>query len=376
MGEGSIRTAKLSAARAQAFRQNFLWQSAASFKLGSPLYGTLLAQAADLLGTGGMLDQVLGPWQGIPASDLPALRWAGALHFLALSGQAPLLARHYPSCAGTPDFSVIWDAIDGLSHQHLDFIQDFMKSPPQTNEVQRSALIVPALHYLAAAMMPARAPTIELLEIGASAGLNQYPDRVAIDFGSFELGSNHPAIRLKAKWYGPALAQADFSIVARSGCDLNPIDIASTQGALRLQSYIWPDQLDRLARLRQAIDALAYDPPQLSQSPASQWLTDRLQQAQSADIRLIFHSYVWIYLPPAERAAIVQAITYAAERTNAGRQLAWLRLEDDEAGHQHLMTVTTWPGGVTRVLAHGSPHGQWLHWRDFDNQLLKTNLNE
>jgi len=133
------------------------------------------------------------------------------------------------------------------------------------------------------------------------------------------------------------------------------------QGALRLQSYIWPDQLERLARLRQAIEVVRHDPPQITAEPAARWLDDRLSQQQSADIRVLFHSFVWIYLPPAERDAIIQTVACAAERTSADRQLAWLRLEDDAAGKQHVMTVTTWPGGHERVLAHGSPHGQWLH---------------
>jgi len=83
--------------------------------------------------------------------------------------------------------------------QHADFIRDFMKSPPQTNEVQRSAMIVPALHYLVAAVTPDHVPSIELLEIGASAGLNQYPDRVQVDYGRLYPSDWNPDLAAQGK---------------------------------------------------------------------------------------------------------------------------------------------------------------------------------
>ena len=113
----------LSPDRAAQIRTNFEWQSVAAFKLGSAFYGCLFSQAATQIDRGQPLDRILARWAGIPASDLPALRWAGALHFLALSEQAPRLARHYPSCGGAPSWDEIWRDIDAVQGQFYEFMK-------------------------------------------------------------------------------------------------------------------------------------------------------------------------------------------------------------------------------------------------------------
>jgi len=108
MGEGAFKKARLSVPRAEALRQNFLWQSAASFKLGSPLYGSLLAEAADLLGAGGDLDQSRWtPGRAFPqvicllcAGREPCTIWRSP-------GMRLCLPATIPVAAVRPDFSTI-----------------------------------------------------------------------------------------------------------------------------------------------------------------------------------------------------------------------------------------------------------------------------
>lgn len=40
----------------------------------------------------------------------------------------------------------------------------------------------------------------------------------------------------------------------RRGCDLCPVDVNDERAALRLQSFVWPDQTERLQRLRAAME--------------------------------------------------------------------------------------------------------------------------
>jgi hypothetical protein len=346
----------LDKSRLAEIHQSFAWQAKAAAALGSPIYTYLFETAASQLGKGLMLDQIMAQWVGFAKTDLPALRWAGGLHYLALAGQAPELARHFPSCGGHPDFGTLWAAIDQTQAGHAGFLVQFMTRPPQTNEVQRSALILPGLNWIAALA----GSDMELLEIGSSAGLNQFPDHVRVDYGGFTLGPKDAALNLVATWHGPTLADRPIHVSARGGCDLTPIDASSSEGALRLQAYIWPDQVDRMARLRSAL-ALGLAPV-IDPSPAADWLAARLIRPQAASVRVIYHSYVWAYIPAAERSAITKLIEAAATCLSPGQSLAWLRAEDDEEQRNHYLSLSLWPMSIDQRLARCNPHGQWLHW--------------
>ena len=49
----------------------------------------------------------------------------------------------------------------------------------------------------------------------------------------------------------------------RVGLDLDPVDVTTDEGALRLRSFVWPDQPERLERLDRAIAAVRAEPPEL-----------------------------------------------------------------------------------------------------------------
>jgi hypothetical protein len=46
---------------------------------------------------------------------------------------------------------------------------------------------------------------------------------------------------------------APLRVTSRAGCDPRPLDPRSEEGALTLTSYVWPDQVERLERLRAAL---------------------------------------------------------------------------------------------------------------------------
>src|SRR5439155_1473052 len=64
---------------------------------GSPLYGTLLEQAARDVEAGGPAGAALQGHETDPPGSVLALRFMGAVHRLVLQGRAPALAQHYPS---------------------------------------------------------------------------------------------------------------------------------------------------------------------------------------------------------------------------------------------------------------------------------------
>ena len=71
--------------------------------------------------------------------------------------------------------------------EHREELVRAWADPPQTNEVARSAVLLPALLHLSA-----RHPglPLTLLEIGSSAGLNLWPDGWRYDFGTWSWGQD------------------------------------------------------------------------------------------------------------------------------------------------------------------------------------------
>lgn len=206
-------------------------------------------------------DRILG-WQGDPSSnaDSVPLRIAGGLHALILTDKARALAAAYASGDDPTDTAL------AMIRQHPDFLLDWLTSPPQTNEVRRSAPLIAAAHWLTARF---GLPLI-LSELGASAGLNLLWDHYALRSGDQSFGPANPALILTPDWTGPLPTPAPPTILDRRGVDLNPLDPVTDH--LRLLAYLWPDQPDRIARTRAAQDLAAQIRPRLTTpTPPTGW---------------------------------------------------------------------------------------------------------
>lgn len=104
--------------------------------------------------------------------ELPP-RVMGALHRLALAGDAPALAAHYPSTGGRFEPEGAWRALLDAARAHSPAIRARLRSNVQTNEVQRCAVLLGGFLRVASATgLPLR-----VREVGSSAGLNLLFDR-------------------------------------------------------------------------------------------------------------------------------------------------------------------------------------------------------
>ncbi|WP_304613905.1 DUF2332 family protein, partial [Paracoccus sp. (in: a-proteobacteria)] len=121
----------------------FAHQARACAALGSPLTAQLCRTLPQVLADGPVADRVLG-WTGDPstAADSLPLRLCGALHALVLTGQAHDLARAYDG--GVVDPALLRRVLD----DHAETILSWLDSPPQTNEVARSAALIGAARFL------------------------------------------------------------------------------------------------------------------------------------------------------------------------------------------------------------------------------------
>ena len=77
----------------------------------SPLYAQTVKLALADYRAGGVMRRFFERNPARKAMSTPGVRLMGALHFLALRGEAPEIARHLPSCGGDADAQALWNAM-------------------------------------------------------------------------------------------------------------------------------------------------------------------------------------------------------------------------------------------------------------------------
>ena len=85
----------------------------------------------------------------------------------------------------------------------------------------------------------------------------------------------------------------------------------------RLQSFVWPDQIERLELLQRAIDAASKLPIEVVPSTAGDFVDEVLRDQRPGEITVIYHSIMWLYVPSDEREHITEAINAAGRRATA-----------------------------------------------------------
>jgi hypothetical protein len=330
------------------------------------LYAGLLARAADDIEADGVLAQVLAGHEADPGPSALALRLAGAVHRLVLDGRAPGLAAYYPSVGGHPVVDKAWLAFrDTVAANERD-VRALLASPPKTNEAGRSAVLLGGLLHVARETgLP-----IRLLEIGASAGLNLRLDHFLFHLDHTPpIGDPRSPVVLQQPWtpggaWPPVDARLD--IVERRGCDTDPVNAGNDDGLLRLMSYVWPDQTDRLERLRGAAAIAQRIPAPVEKLTAAHFLERELADSWDGVATVVWQSVVWQYLEPMERNAVQKTLLNAGAKATSNAPVAWLTFEprrvNDRDWFVFLATLMLWPGSDERVIAEAQGHGPPVVW--------------
>jgi hypothetical protein len=326
--------------------------------LGSPFTAMLLRALLQDPQPAGALCDVIGVWPGDPGVDILPLRVAGALHALVLTGQAPALAAVYPPNSA-PNAAKVARVLEQVLVEHRAYVTEFLKSPPQTNEVARAGVLLGG--FLTAARAT-RLP-LRLLEIGASAGLNLLWDQFHYRLREGEWGDPASPVQLAPTWDGnlPPLEAAIF-VAARHACDISPVDVRDTQQALRLRAYVWADQAERLARLEAAMSLARGMNVLPEKANATDFLRRHLAGAHPGEATIVYQTIMWNYVADADKATITETIHEAAKRATGAAPLGWLRFDLESKDSFPSLTLTLWPDGATTRLATANPHGASVAW--------------
>ncbi len=328
-------------------------------ELGSPFMVRLLGCSVRLLQRDAVARALLDHPE--PLSGLVPLRWAAALHDLALQGKAPWAAL-WAAPAGAGD-DALDAALAAAVERESTHLADYIAHAPQTNEVQRSAALLPGLLMVAQAV---RQP-LRLIELGASAGLNLWCERWYHDMGAWRWGDARSPVQLSGEWRGAVpVLPSTLDIAARAGCDLAPIDLRDAQQRRRLQAYVWADQATRLARLQAALlataDLQARHALVIERADALAFAQQQLAQQHPGQTQVVMHSVFWRYLDEASRRGLQTAIESAGEHATADAPLAWLSMEQPHPDAHAELRCRLWPGGADTLLARVHPHGNWVEW--------------
>ena len=339
-------------------------QGAGCTALGSPFYRALCDQLVVDVGIDGPASQVLAPFADAPFEAAYVLRFLAGVHRLVLSGAAPALARHFPSTGGDGDAVEAMARIAELLAEPPEEVLDALTRPPQTNEVGRSVALASGLIAIADELrMPLR-----LREIGASAGLNLRLDSYWYEQSSHGWGNPASPVRFVDLWEGGAPPfESGATIVDRRGCDRNPIDVTTDDGALTLMSYVWPEPSERFARARAAISMALDNPVTIDRADVEDWLPQQLEDRQTGTVLVVFHSVVWQYLDIPTRTSIATRLHEAGTSAGTAAPLAWLRLEPHPETYAPAeLRLVLWDGRTEdpqhRLLATTSFHGGPINW--------------
>jgi len=300
--------------------------------------------------------------QAPPEAHVPNDLHVAARYLTLLDPSLPLAAVYEPDFVGDAT-APFCDLI--LSHK-AEILELLATRYVQTNEVNRTAAIAPLVNRIAER---AQSP-IALIDVGCSGGLNLLLDRYRINVGNVGLGPLDARLHLHAENRGAPVTATPADIEWRRGIDRNPIDLTDPDEARWLESLVWPDQPERLARLRAAIEEAQANPLPLVKADAVEGLRAALADAPADLLALVVTTWVVFCFPEDLRRE------FEATILEADRPTAWLAMEmagvvpgidlppaPDDDGEVSAMTLVT--GGAGRkptreFLGWTHPHGAWV----------------
>lgn len=259
--------------------------------------------------------------------------------------------------AGTPA-SV--KEFDHAVEEHTDAIAEVMLTrTTQTNEPGRCAVLLPSLARIEG--------PLDLLEVGASAGLCLLPDFYGYDWGRNRLapparsGLDAPLFQCHVTHNTP-LPVRHPEIVWRAGLDLNPLDVSNDEDVAWLETLVWPEHHERLARLRKALGIVRAERPRIVAGDLRQDVHALIAEAPGDATVVVFHTAVLSYVADqSDRDAFGAAMA-------DDPRVTWLSNESPRTFPRFAEAAAPVPEDMFLLAVEGrprawtGPHGQEIRW--------------
>lgn len=341
-----------------------------------PLYHRLCLGAADD-------PEVVALLAGVPGRQRRPNLLLAAVHDELLAGADHPLAAWYPSVvtSARPVGSIGSDddpypAFRSLCLESSRLPVVVATRTTQTNEVGRSGALLPAFATVEAGV----AGPLGLIELGASAGLNLAFDRYAYDYA--EDGSLAPvtgsAVTLTPRSRGPHAIPVPSrfpDVAGRVGIDRHPVDIIDSESARWLVACQWPDQIDRLNRVRAAIEVVRTDPPLVEEGDMVTAVDRLVGTVAPHGHPCVYATWALAYLTFDEQRRLLATL----DTIGSARDLSFLFAEQPDevpglpmpgpaggsgSGPATVLVWIRWRHGnrSEQRLADMHPHGRWISW--------------
>ena len=285
-----------------------------------------------------------------------------AVHFLLARYPEEPLRMYYASLGGTrPADSGAADLLEEFCLRRREELVPIIRTRlTQTNEVRRSAVLLPAFCSVA----EGSGQPLSLIEIGPSAGLNLLFDRYQYRYGDLRVGAESPVLldcEPRSAMPGLGIPEVCF----RRGVDINPLNVANDDDVSWLRALLWPEHTDRLALMNAAIEVARREPPRLLRGDVLELLPGLVAEAPGRSAVTVFATFVLNQFParaleqlrtllldlsrrrPLHMVVMGFSEFVAPGSPRAGDTSVWvLRLEGGE--------------GRYRLSSRANPHGRWI----------------
>jgi hypothetical protein len=285
-----------------------------------------------------------------------------SLHLLALRGHAILAPIYRDARRGLltePQFAA--QQVLKVVRSEPELVRKELHRSTQTNEPGRSAVFQAVI-----ALLAVEQPSINLIDVGTSAGINLYFDKFPVR----ERDDDNPLTLVCHDETNVDRSLRLPEVLTRVGIDSSPLDLSVDDDRLWLQACLWPEEPRRMARL----DAIIATRPSW---PATTVLTgtvaDRLSEAMAPGdpscLTVVISSYVAAYFSNDDQIAYFNDMS---ERCAVGN-VAWISLEspfmvdwptsstNSEAARKgSTQVLVTEPGGTPNEWGWCHHHGHWL----------------
>ena len=282
-----------------------------------------------------------------PTQRRPNLLLA-AIHYSILCDPSDELAEWYPTVGGSrsPSDGGLGPAIDALLHSRFAELQALVTTgATQTNEVGRSAVVLPAL----SSIHDHEEKSLGLVEVGTSGGLNLRLDSFAITYRrasepDVRIGPEDSSVHISCDTSRslepiPVEAMRALRIGSRIGSDLNPLDVNDDLQVRWLQALIWPDEVGRFNRLSSALALARTVPVTVVQADAVEIAAEHLLAVPSDQHPVLLTTWMLTYLPEPRRRSLVENLEAVARR----RPFSWVCME-----HPHYLSGIPWSDDVVK----------------------------
>lgn len=308
----------------------------------SPLYAALCPLLAEF-------PFALALYADVPGTQRRPNLLLAALHYEVLRDPSHPFAEWFKTVNGTrlANEPELREALTSFVTERYEILRNLVaRGATQTNEVGRSALVLPALAVLGAE----QSKPVAIVEIGTSAGLNLSPDAYKLNYKlangtTVTVGPQHSTVHIATDNSNtlealPLAEMRDLQLGMRIGVDINPLDVTNEFQARWLCALIWPDDQARFARLRAAVDLAASDPLDLHRGDAVETVGAHITSVLADQYPVVVTTWVLTYLTKPQRQAFGAALDTVAQK----RDFAWVAME-----HPAYAKGLPWPEAITSI---------------------------